>query len=57
MKERIEQLKKEFSEALAAAATEEALEALRVAYLGKKGAITHRYMGTLHSWNGKMPKL
>ena len=39
MKERIEQLKVEFSAALAAAASEEALEALRVAYLGKKGAI------------------
>ena len=39
MKERIEQLKIEFSQALAAATTEDALEALRVAYLGKKGAI------------------
>ncbi|MBP3592517.1 MAG: phenylalanine--tRNA ligase subunit alpha [Clostridia bacterium] len=39
MKERIEQLKNEFATALAAATTEEALEALRVAYLGKKGAI------------------
>jgi len=39
MKERIEQLKNEFGTALAAATTEEALEALRVAYLGKKGAI------------------
>ena len=39
MKERIEQLKSEFSAALAAATTEEALEALRVAYLGKKGQI------------------
>jgi len=39
MKERIEQLKIEFSAALAAATTEDALEALRVAYLGKKGQI------------------
>ncbi len=39
MKDRIEQLKKEFSESLAAVAGEEALEALRVAYLGKKGRI------------------
>ena len=39
MKEKIEQLKNEFGTALAAATTEEALEALRVAYLGKKGAI------------------
>ena len=39
MKEKIEQLKAEFAAALATAATEEALEALRVAYLGKKGAI------------------
>ncbi len=39
MKEKIESLKSQFTAELAAATTEEALEALRVGYLGKKGAI------------------
>lgn len=40
MKEKIESLKLKFEEELAAAATSDAAEALRIAYLGKKGAVT-----------------
>ena len=39
MQVRIEELKKSFGEALASAASAEALEALRVEYLGKKGYV------------------
>ena len=45
MKERIEQLKASFDEALAKALTAEDLEALRIAYLGKKGHIAELMKG------------
>ena len=45
MKDRIEELKKSFGEALSSANTAEALEALRVEYLGKKGHVTDLMKG------------
>ncbi len=45
MKDRIEELKKSFDSALALATTSEALEALRVEYLGKKGYVTDLMKG------------
>lgn len=40
MKEKIDGLRKAFEQELAAASTSEAIEKLRVAYLGKKGSVT-----------------
>ena len=40
MKERIDELSRSFGEALGKATSEEELEALRISYLGKKGAIS-----------------
>ena len=45
MEERIEQLRAEFSEAISGAADKEALEAIRIAYLGKKGHIAELMKG------------
>ena len=45
MKENIEKLRVEFATELASASTEEALEALRVAFLGKKGCIAELMKG------------
>ena len=45
MKERIEELKISFREALAGATDAEALENIRVAYLGKKGAVAELMKG------------
>ena len=45
MKERIEELKHSFREALAGATDAEALENIRVAYLGKKGAVAELMKG------------
>ena len=45
MKDRIEELKKSFDSALALATTSEALEALRVEYLGKKGYVADLMKG------------
>ena len=45
MKERIEELKLSFREALAGATDAEALENIRVAYLGKKGAVAELMKG------------
>ena len=40
MKERIDELSRSFGEALGKATSEEELEALRIGYLGKKGAVS-----------------
>ena len=45
MKDRIEALRSEFTAAIAEANTTEALENLRVAYLGKKGSIAELMKG------------
>ena len=45
MKDRIEALRAEFNEAILAANTTEALENLRVAYLGKKGSVAELMKG------------
>ena len=45
MKTQIEQLKEQFQRDMAAAATAEALEEMRVAYLGKKGSVTELLKG------------
>ena len=45
MNEKIEQLRQDFRASLGAAATAEALEELRIAYLGKKGCIAELMKG------------
>jgi len=45
MKETLERIRREFTEQVAAAATQEALEKVRVAFLGKKGALTEVLKG------------
>ena len=48
LKEKIKELRARFDEELAKAGTPEALESLRVAFLGKKGPVTDLMAGILH---------